>query len=66
MWSNFRSGLYVYLDLKWFEHPFAFNNFRIKDEEQIATIRGLGLRKVRFRSGAQRQQAIAARRGEAE
>ena len=41
-------GLYVYLDLKWFEHPFAFNNFRIKDEEQIATIRGLGLRKVRF------------------
>ena len=33
-------GMYVYIDLKWFQHPFAFNNFRIKDEEQIATIRG--------------------------
>lgn len=41
-------GAYVYLDLKWFEHPFAFNNFKIKDEEQIRIIRGLGLKKVRF------------------
>ena len=41
-------GLYVYLDLKWFEHPFAFNNFKIKDEEQIRTIRSLGLPKVRY------------------
>ncbi len=35
-------GMYVYIDLKWFQHPFAFNNFKIKDAEQIATIRGLG------------------------
>ena len=41
-------GLYVYLDLKWFEHPFAFNNFKIKDEEQIRTIRSLGLTRVRY------------------
>ena len=41
-------GMYVYIDLKWFQHPFAFNNFKIKDAEQIATIRGLGLKKVRF------------------
>ena len=41
-------GLYVHLDLKWFEHPFAFNNFKIKDDEQIAIIRGLGLKKVRY------------------
>ena len=41
-------GLYVYLDLKWFEHPFAFNNFKIKDAEQIAIIRSLGLAKVRY------------------
>ena len=31
--DQLRIGLYVYLDLKWFEHPFAFNNFKIKDEE---------------------------------
>ena len=41
-------GMYVYIDLKWFQHPFAFNNFKIKDAEQIATICGLGLKRVRF------------------
>jgi HD-GYP domain-containing protein (c-di-GMP phosphodiesterase class II) len=41
-------GLYVHLDLKWFEHPFAFNNFKIKDAEQIAIIRSLGLEGVRY------------------
>ena len=41
-------GLYVYLDLKWFEHPFAFSHFKIKTEEQIKIIRGLGLTKVRY------------------
>ncbi|MFT3850155.1 MAG: DUF3391 domain-containing protein [Propionivibrio sp.] len=40
-------GLYVHLDLKWFEHPFAFNNFKIKDQEQIAIIRDLGIKKIR-------------------
>ena len=46
--DQLKVGLYVYLDLKWFEHPFAFNNFKIKDEEQIALIRTLGLKKVRY------------------
>ena len=46
--DQLKVGLYVYLDLKWFEHPFAFNNFKIKDEEQIALIKTLGLKKVRY------------------
>ena len=46
--DQLKVGLYVYLDLKWFEHPFAFNNFKIKDEEQIAIIKTLGLKKVRY------------------
>ena len=46
--DQLRIGLYVYLDLKWFEHPFAFNNFKIKDEEQIKIIQSLGLQKVRY------------------
>ena len=41
-------GLYVYLDMKWFEHPFAFNHFKIKDAEQIRIIRGLGVKKIRY------------------
>lgn len=39
-------GLYVDPDLKWFEPPFAFSKFRIKSEEQIQTIRSLGLKTV--------------------
>ncbi len=41
-------GMYIHLDLKWFEHPFAFSHFKIKNEEQIQTIRGLGLTTVRY------------------
>lgn len=46
--SELRIGLYVYLDLRWFEHPFALSHFKIKTEEQIRTIRGLGLKQVRY------------------
>lgn len=46
--DQLRIGLYIHLDLKWFEHPFAFNNFRIKDDEQIEIVRSLGLARVRF------------------
>ena len=41
-------GMYVHLDLSWLEHPFSFNNFKIKSDEQLATIRGLGLSRVRY------------------
>lgn len=41
-------GLYIHLDLKWFEHPFTFSHFKIKDEEQLRTIRSLGLASVRY------------------
>ena len=46
--DQLRIGMHVYLDLKWFEHPFAFNNFRIKDEEQIRIIRSLGIVRLRY------------------
>lgn len=46
--EQLRIGLYVHLDLSWFEHPFPFGHFKIKNEEQIRTIRGLGLTSVRI------------------
>ena len=46
--DQLRVGLYVYIDLKWFEHPFAFSHFKIKSEEQIKTLRSLGLRTMRY------------------
>lgn len=41
-------GLYVHLDLSWSEHPFAFSSFKIKNVEQIATVRTLGLQRIRY------------------
>lgn len=41
-------GIYIYLDLGWLEHSFTLNNFKIKDIEQIATIKQLGLKKIRI------------------
>lgn len=41
-------GLYIHLDLSWTEHPFTFSSFKIKSLEQIATIRSLGLRQIRY------------------
>lgn len=36
-------GMYVILDLSWLEHPFTFNRFLIQSEQQLATLRALGL-----------------------
>ena len=41
-------GMYVDIELGWLEHPFAFSHFRITAAEQIATIRSLGLKTVRY------------------
>jgi putative nucleotidyltransferase with HDIG domain len=40
-------GLYIYLDLKWFQHPFAFSHFKVSTEEQLHTLHSLGLKTVR-------------------
>lgn len=40
--------MHVHLDVGWMGHPFALNSFKITAEEQIATIRGLGLERVRW------------------
>jgi putative nucleotidyltransferase with HDIG domain len=44
--AQLRIGLYVDLQLSWFEHPFAFSHFKIKSEEQIRIIRSLGLKTI--------------------
>lgn len=41
-------GIYVYLDLGWMDHPFSFNSFKIKSDDQIRTIRSLKLKRVRW------------------
>ena len=46
--DQLRVGLYVHIDLGWMDHPFTFNNFKIKDEGQIAELRKLNLTRVRY------------------
>lgn len=41
-------GLYIHLDLGWMDHPFPLSNFKIQDETQIAKIKALGLKKLRY------------------
>lgn len=60
--DQLRIGVYVYLDVGWMDHPFSFNNFKIRSDEQIRTIRSLGLKKLRWdpaRSDAKPTQAAA-------
>lgn len=45
--AELRVGHYVYLDLKWFEHPFSFNHFKIRSEKQLDELRALGLKNIR-------------------
>lgn len=46
--DELRIGQYVYIDLGWMSHPFPLNNFKIQSQEQIATIRTLGLKRIRY------------------
>jgi hypothetical protein len=41
-------GLFVHLDVGWMDHPFAFSNFKIQDEEQVSKIKSIGLNKLRY------------------
>jgi putative nucleotidyltransferase with HDIG domain len=41
-------GLYIHLDLPWISHPFPFPSFKINSPDQVTTIRGLGLKELRY------------------
>ncbi len=46
--EELRIGMYVQLDGGWLSHPFPLSSFRLSSEEQITTLRGLGLQQVRW------------------
>lgn len=52
-------GLYVHLDLSWWEHNFAFSSFKIKDEGQIQALRDLGLAQLRYEPARSDCQPLA-------
>lgn len=53
-------GLYIHLDLGWTEHPFTFSSFKIKSLEQIATIQGLKLQRIRYSPSKSDSKPLAA------
>ncbi|MFD2454396.1 DUF3391 domain-containing protein [Ideonella paludis] len=46
--EDLRVGMFIHLDLGWMSHPFPLSSFKISSQEQIDTIRSLGLRQVRW------------------
>ena len=46
--DDLRVGMFIHLDLGWWAHPVALSSFRLTSTEQIATIKGLGVRQVRW------------------
>jgi len=46
--DHLRVGVFIHLDLKWYEHPFLTNSFKIKNVGQIHALKELGLSQVLF------------------
>lgn len=46
--DHLRIGLYIYIDLPWFSHPFTLTSFRISSEEQIRELRALEVPRFRY------------------
>lgn len=46
--GQLRRGMYIQLELGWMDHPFPRGSFKISSEDQIRTIRKLGLSQVRY------------------
>ncbi|WED22189.1 HD-GYP domain-containing protein [Vibrio sp. JC009] len=44
--DRIRPGLHVRLPVKWNEHPFLFNSFKLKNQDQINMIKHLGIQHV--------------------
>lgn len=51
-----RVGMFVHLDVGWMSHPFPLSSFRIVSAQQLATIRSLGAKQVRW---SPRDSAVA-------
>jgi HD-GYP domain-containing protein (c-di-GMP phosphodiesterase class II) len=45
--DDLRIGHYVELDMGWMAHPFPTGSFKISNDKQLETLRGLGLERVR-------------------
>lgn len=56
--DRLQPGLHIRLPVKWNEHPFLFNSFKIKDHEQIRLIKHLGIQHVFLNPGQSDTQPL--------
>lgn len=46
--DQIRIGMFIRLDLSWFEHSFPMSSFKIINEQQIVDLRALNLKHIRY------------------
>ncbi|MBI3285382.1 MAG: DUF3391 domain-containing protein [Burkholderiales bacterium] len=46
--SQLHIGMFIYLDMGWMDHPFPVSHFKISSQQQIDTLRSLGLGRIRY------------------
>jgi len=46
--AKLRIGMFVQLDMAWMDHPFLTNNFKIRTQKQLDTLRRLDLGRIRI------------------
>ena len=46
--DRLQPGVFIELELPWHRHPFLFNKFKISDPDDIAVLRDIGLRSIKF------------------
>jgi len=49
--DDLRVGMFIHLDMGWMSHPFPLGSFKLANAEQIATIRSLGVQRLRWSPG---------------
>ncbi|MDE1334857.1 HD-GYP domain-containing protein [Vibrio aestuarianus] len=57
--DRLQPGLHIRLPVKWNEHPFLFNSFKIKSQEQIQLIKHLGIQHVYINPAQSDTQPLA-------
>ena len=46
--EQLQPGLFIRIEASWFSHPFLFGKFKVKNEEQIQTLKKLGIEEVYY------------------
>jgi HD-GYP domain-containing protein (c-di-GMP phosphodiesterase class II) len=57
--NQLKVGMFIHLDLGWMSHPFPLSSFKLTSDDQIATVRTLKLKQVRWSPSKSDLQADA-------